>query len=953
MAEAANSKGNDFYKEGKYLKAKKCFHEATTLDPEEPKYASNLSAVLYELGRYPAAIKAIQLAWQRLRAKYVFNDRPSTPPQVDMLALKLATRFAKAQVSGVANKTISLHARAEQTDAATNLDNDMEKFSLFQGKEQDPKVREMTAAWGLWRRLRADCAKHSAEECKLAAGDADRRLRALPIFKAPIEPVLEYFRFGHDPVQSLLNGLYNSTTDNYRLDTPQNADKTDWSFVFGGSGDCRHVFGTLIHLADFARRQGKSKNVNVHMTLLDIHPATLARLAIMLSILQQIIEARKKNNVTKVVELHATIFYLFTTMLMPDYCRQILIDTAKSLVQELPSDSGKIPSFLSVNQNSLSAILEVLQYWCSPLPKSTKTFVERVSGVGGLLSSMGLNPDKLGVGNDKLEGLGDSLASLSKLFGDSSPFGAKPKGRVVDAYIDDMAESDIYDRLRILLPPKSLLSRSPALAQLSKSSTGASDRVFTATTHEIEELWHPNPTLFDLISTGHPGLGDESGYPNINGTPFSSINSFAKFSKSFRRGAPPAFCSGKTGFATMAQFFDLVVDAIERLQDSLKIEIIKDDVFTGVQKLVSGELKQRPKEYPTTYTRMFLSNVPDYTNGVLTTAVHLTPHVQTGGHAMANCLLNTPSFHQIADFCYNYSLLTPDELPRVLGCQIINPNNNCFDDIVLEKLPLPQPLDKLASKKELHTYLTHLLLCILCSAKPNMPPARVDMPNNLNAFFHVLVHLHRVGFPSHWIGDFMQFVVSDTLVTDIKPYQGILPIPRTEIKNRFLSAPRKVHLNPWKVELQTAFALLNAMLPFAIARPSDYPTLNDIATYNAKVVPIDLERHKDVYSWGPLVSPLIKAVGLMFYRPHKRFKPDALARRVLGLLEGDQDVEMQIILGAEVVDMRKGEVSWKMSTVWYEKMKSEQWVMAAYRTDLHFAVCEPLGADKWTQVLFV
>jgi hypothetical protein len=60
----------------------------------------------------------------------------------------------------------------------------------------------------------------------------------------------------------------------------------------------------------------------------------------------------------------------------------------------------------------------------------------------------------------------------------------------------------------------------------------------------------------------------------------------------------------------VAQFFELVVDAIQKLQEGLKIEIIVGDVFTGVPKLIAGELGPRPKEFPTSYTRMFLSNVP-------------------------------------------------------------------------------------------------------------------------------------------------------------------------------------------------------------------------------------------------------------------------------------------------------------------------------------------------------
>lgn len=113
------------------------------------------------------------------------DGKPSTPPQSDALAIKLATRFAKAQTSGVYNKTISLHVPTEQSDSATLLDADIEAFSLLDGNEGDAKMKEMKMAWAQWRSVKEDCARHSTEECKLDADDAEKRLRALPIFKAP------------------------------------------------------------------------------------------------------------------------------------------------------------------------------------------------------------------------------------------------------------------------------------------------------------------------------------------------------------------------------------------------------------------------------------------------------------------------------------------------------------------------------------------------------------------------------------------------------------------------------------------------------------------------------------------------------------------------------------------------------------------------------------------------
>lgn len=67
----------------------------------------------------------------------------------------------------------------------------------------------------------------------------------------------------------------------------------------------------------------KDTGLSVHMTLIDIHPATLARVIVVFSLLHQILHARVTNDNARKVELHATLFYLYTTMLMPAYCRKM------------------------------------------------------------------------------------------------------------------------------------------------------------------------------------------------------------------------------------------------------------------------------------------------------------------------------------------------------------------------------------------------------------------------------------------------------------------------------------------------------------------------------------------------------------------------------------------------------------------------------------------------------
>jgi hypothetical protein len=140
-------------------------------------------------------------------------------------------------------------------------------------------------------------------------------------------------------MQSLMYGLFGSTTDQYRLDgNPDYTNQREWSFLFGGSGDgepsqfleifffssslARHVFGTLIHLAHMSTRGGKNADFKVHLTLMDIHPAPLARILVIFSLLDQI---RLSKDSSKRVELHAALFYLYTSVLMPDYCHQMLV----------------------------------------------------------------------------------------------------------------------------------------------------------------------------------------------------------------------------------------------------------------------------------------------------------------------------------------------------------------------------------------------------------------------------------------------------------------------------------------------------------------------------------------------------------------------------------------------------------------------------------------------------
>ena len=150
------------------------------LAPNEPKYPSNLSAVLYEAGQYSEAITAIRLSWQLLRAKNEADGRSPTPTIADPFAIKLATRFAKAC-------THRSYSQDElQTDGKVE-DTDEEIESLFiscPADVDDVKIKDLQAAWLQWRALRDDKVQQNLEEYKADKAAAHKRLRSISIFKS-------------------------------------------------------------------------------------------------------------------------------------------------------------------------------------------------------------------------------------------------------------------------------------------------------------------------------------------------------------------------------------------------------------------------------------------------------------------------------------------------------------------------------------------------------------------------------------------------------------------------------------------------------------------------------------------------------------------------------------------------------------------------------------------------
>lgn len=236
------------------------------------------------------------------------------------------------------------------------------------------------------------------------------------------------------------------------------------------------------------------------------------------------------------------------------------------------------------------------------------------------------------------------------------------------------------------------------------------------------------------------------------------------------------------------------------------------------------------------------------------------------------------------------------------------------------------------SKKDTHEYISYILLRALCCPRaPIGGLSQVHEPTNLVSFFRFLESLvHNFACPAHWLGDFVQSIIEDRLLTVATPIEGTLPITRKPAPK---PAERKINLAPYQLEIETILVLTKGALPFSISYPAVFSSSHEsIKTYTARVEPI--------VNLPDEVSVTSPTANLLFYKAgfsHTTSALLALPSRIPELIESQDGVlngiHVQIVSAVEEIDFERNRVSWKMSERWNDKMKSEGWSMVVWVTN--------------------
>lgn len=941
MAEKLKASGNGHFTAGRYEEAAKYYAQAAALAPNEAVYLSNLSAAQFELGDYGTC------------ATTIIKTKPLLDNSNEALQRKLAHRLARALCHGRTSSGV--------------LPQDHEAVGRFEAISR--AEAEAGAVWDAWRTL------EKADVDSLRA-DGQKALVKQRLFKNMQASFgFEYYTVGQDDVESLLM----STTPplpEIQLSRFENGSLSELNFLVGGCGDSRHAFGTLIdihqQMLGKAMRQSQKDAVKVHLTLVDIHPTTVARVLLYLNLLSQLADALETPDEEEVV---AAFLYTYMAPVIPGYVHTRITRAMETIIKQLETNS--FPDWL-VGPTDPAPVIASLRHWLG-LKIDTRDYVSSVpvhihrdldEMLSGTMAGLQLSPEYLAMlrgnkGAQERNILQANLALPEAHLRGLVPGGAgmtraqlhrhveKATKKHIEYFTDRVAraglrdEQKVYPTLKTIIPPRGLREKyHRPMNQLAQDVRAmlvnpydlrdppqglpAPVSVNSALAHMYNE-WRANPLTFDRNMPRQ----NRSGYPDCTWDVHGLITGFDDLLKT----RIPTYLEDEKllaqhldapTFARGALFFRRTARAFRALRGKLTFEVVTSDVYAWLEKCRLGVARPPGSMCPSKYTRMWLSNVPDYGGGPLNVAVYAAPCFQslTTACATFNILLNTGTWKNMEHYNYHYSLMSIRDMPRVVGCVL---NSRTANDNLSISLPSESQRKNIASRPELAQWLVRLFLNLIFHGKSGLHQtgARVDTPNTLAFFLRVLIHLHAfVGVPGHFLADTLQNYLADKIATDARPYTGYLPIVPQPA-----GPSRKLHLAPWLAELRALVAQVRGALPFYVSLDVRQ---EDLATCEA---PCSMQ---DDYMQGSSMRQ--PALALLLHS--RRIQPRRLSEIYERLLDGEYAADAYVFTGFEI-DRQKKTVRWVMETAKLRAAHAAGWGLAIFRLESMKPASSLVPSSSW------
>lgn len=607
----------------------------------------------------------------------------------------------------------------------------------------------------------------------------------------------EYYNVGHDEYELL-------------LDAEKSHKSRSFSYLFGGIGDARHLYGSLVVsniLEEMKRKYFPNDRKTYHFTVNDVKPATHARNLVMFALLDELAisnSARVGDN----AELVATMFFIFIAPIMPRFAFDNLQRTIDRLINKLENNQS-LPSWIKLYDVDRPAIMQALRAWKSKellefdsvRELTTRTIDIYKSSNASFPGKIASNPTPVPEGCEK--------------------------------------EWKYYHKTLLLLPPQALLQEhDPVLRDLLVSGASA-----TQVKKYLEKHWMVNISLLDIdwhIKSKKRLI--------LSHNPFS----ISVLLGSLRMLANPGPAARL--FDHVAPVFELTARAIRNLQRHFTVELLSGDIASVMDAIGQDLLEYRDPAAPKLFDCIHLSNVPDYIGGSFVNHVYGAKLLKDSSatNIRSNCMRNTSVWKSMDQFNHEYMLVHEPKLLWQLTQmkQLPNPRAQpdgypCGDYMIWERMSRSPLSHELRAPRDIVSrwLFAHFFKTVLPAPRGQDSHYNhvVYSPLNLTSFFRLLLHLHEIGYPPHWLADVLTRILDNDVTTTARPPKT-RPVLPEDIDRAH--PPAKLSTAPYQAEMSTLTVLFYRLLPFSPITASTLPAPSSIYSYSLTAIihlPIQVE----------------------------------------------------------------------------------------------------------------
>lgn len=375
------------------------------------------------------------------------------------------------------------------------------------------------------------------------------------------------------------------------------------SFLMCGIRDARHLWRTLLNIANDSGSLKINHNLpkELRFTLVDLKPAALARILLVLRLLFQLPSNEEEllNGHDETQDLTWAIAYLYVGHVVPPFVHGVLSRSISDLRGVLESNSPNDPflKLVVMSENTRKQVLQHLCLWSAPLdalyqPGNTRKIVQAENDIKMHEMKDGLmDIDLMDIGKTSTELQGDEA---------------------------------IFSKFAITPPPEPFIRRhEPQIGPILELV-----RFSRLTTHEearrnldeyINQHWKTNMTLIDLVwdskKERHIHVNRPPGFEwtKISGMDPDPVGLAMHILGDRRSGECPG-CNGV--IELVGDYFHLVGDALRYVLKSsnVRLEMIAGEMTDTMERLRHGLLDDRAGMSPSVslppqFDRIHMSNI--------------------------------------------------------------------------------------------------------------------------------------------------------------------------------------------------------------------------------------------------------------------------------------------------------------------------------------------------------